>query len=113
MATTENPNYDAILDYWNSKKIVVHKRLNQDMRNAIRRVLRDYTHEELYELIDFYQTILEPGVPTHQKKYFWSYKWGLYEFLMRGVKKFDGQTLENYRKEQSVSAQSYVFKRSK
>lgn len=101
-----------IFDHWNSKKITVHKALSQDMKTQIARALQSYQVEDVKGFIDFYATILEIGVPEDKKKYFWSYKWNLYEFLMRGVKKFDGQTLENYQRRQRFeSPEAIVFKR--
>lgn len=103
-----------VLRYWNSKKIIVHRKLNHDIDTEISRTLRYYTVEEVKGFIDFYATILEPEIPEPQKKYFWTYKWNLYEFLKRGVKKFDGQDPSNYLKKQTVSTGSaVVFKRNK
>ena len=61
MATVEEKQ--AILEHWNSKKIVVHKKINHDLDLAIARQLKYYSVEELKAAIDFYATILEPGVP--------------------------------------------------
>lgn len=103
-----------VLRYWNSKKIIVHKKLNHDLDLEIARILKYYNVEEIKEYIDFYATILEPGTPEPQKKYFWTYKWNLYEFLKRGVKKFDGQDTSNYLKKQTIaSGSAVVFKRQK
>ncbi len=92
-----------LFDHWNSKKIIVHTRLSHDMNLEIARALKYYSLEELIGLIDFYATILEPGVPDHEKRYFWTYRWNLWEFLKRGVKKFDGQELKDYQRRQTVS----------
>lgn len=110
MATTEQKQ--EILRYWNSKKIIVHRKLNHDLDTEISRTLKYYSVEEVKEYIDFYATILEPGVVERDKKYFWTYRWNLYEFLKRGIKKFDGQEPENYLKKQSVaSPEAIIFKR--
>lgn len=93
-----------VLEYWNDKKITQHKRLTEDLDRGLGVALRKYTFEELKELIDFYATILEPGVPESQKKYFWTYRWNLWEFLQRGTKKFDGQEVGNYLRKQKVEA---------
>lgn len=103
----------AVLRHWNGKGIIVHRKLTHDLDLEISRTLRHYSLEEVFGFIDFYATILEPGVPERQKKYFWSYKWNLWEFLRRGVKKFDGQTPENYlRKQTTATPEAIVFKRS-
>ena len=109
---TKGQEAQYILDYWNSKKIIVHKRINQDLRNAINRTLKDYPIHEVIELIDFYATILEAGVSERNQKYFWTYKWSLYEFLMRGVRKFDGRELSDFLKKHTVeNTEAVVFKR--
>lgn len=103
-----------IFDYWNSKGIVKHARMNHDLELELARQLKHYRKEELMALIDFYAAILEPGVPEHQKKYFWTYKWNLWEFLKRGVRKFDGQELSSYLRRQNVeSPKAIIFKRGK
>jgi hypothetical protein len=102
-----------ILKYWNSKKIIVHRKLTPDISTEISRIGKYYSVEEIKEFIDFYETILEPGVPENQKKYFWTYKWNLYEFLKRGLKKFDGQEPKNYLKKQFVAqTEAIVFTRN-
>jgi len=110
MATQEHK--DTVLKHWNSKKIIVHRRINQDIDTALNRTLKFYPVEEVMEMIDFYSTILEVGVPEDKQKYFWTHKWNLYEFLMRGVKKFDGHEPSNYLKKQTVqNTEALVFKR--
>lgn len=102
----------GLYDYWNSKGIVVHKRITRQMSNEMAVVLKDYTVDEVKEMIDTYATILEPGVPAHEKKYWWTHKWNFYEFLARGVKKFYGQDPENFRKNQKIDApEAVVFTR--
>ena len=109
---TETQKQD-IFRRWNEKGIVVHRRMTHDIGLAISRALRDYTKEEVFEFMDFYATILEPGVKDDDKKYFWSYRWGLVEFLQRGIRKFDGQEISNYLRKQKVdSPQAIVFKRT-
>lgn len=104
---------EEVLEHWNSKKIIVHKRLNHDMSTEIARTLKYYTMEEVKEFIDLYATILEPGVPEAKQKYWWTYKWNLYEFLKRGIKKFDGHEASDYQKTHTVEAEALVFKREK
>lgn len=86
------------------------------MENALEKALKEYSVEELKEMIEFYATILEAGVPEKEQKYFWSYKWNLFEFLTRGLKKFDGKTLADYKKQGAGDAEkkkTYTFKRVK
>lgn len=101
-----------IFEYWNTKKIVRSKRLTSDTKREIKRALKDYSIDEIKEFIDFYETILEPGVDEKDKKYFWTYKWNLYEFLRRGINRFDGQEPSNYLRNQKVAdSKVIVFKR--
>lgn len=110
MATA--PQKKELLDYWNGKKIVLHKKLNYEANKQITITLKHYTMEEVKELMDLYATILEPGVEEDDKQYFWSYKWGLYEFLKRGVPKFYGQEASSYKKRHRIATpEAIVFKR--
>lgn len=102
-----------VFDYWNSKKIAVHKKMNHDLDLELGKALKVYEVEELKELIDLYATIFEPGIPERDKKYFWTHKWNMYEFLVRGVRKFDGQTADAYLKRQVTDRPEGIsFKRS-
>lgn len=107
MATTQEK--EEVFNHWNTKNIVQHRRMNADINKALVRTLQYYPVAEVKDLIDFYATILEPGVPELQKVYFWSYKWNLYEFLMRGIKKFDGQETTNYLKNKTPQVEAIVF----
>lgn len=101
-----------ILEFWNSKGIIVHKRITPDIDVELSRIGKYYSIEEIKEFIDFYTTILEPGIEEKDKKYFWSYKWNLYEFLKRGIKKFDGQEPSNYLRKQRIDVpKAVIFKR--
>jgi hypothetical protein len=105
---------EAVFNYWNKQKIVVHRRINQDIETALNRTLKYYPVEEVFEFIDLYATILEIGVPEEKQKYFWTHKWNLYEFLIRGIKKFDGRDASQYLKQQTVqNSDALVFKRKK
>lgn len=110
MATKQQK--EMLLQHWNSKKIIIHKRVTPDAERELTKLLKHYTLEEIFELVDFYATILEPGVPEHEQKYFWTHKWNLFEFLRRGVPKFDGQEPDSYRKQQMAQqTEALVFKR--
>ena len=73
---------EAIFEYWNGKGIIQHRRMTDRIKRSINGALRDYTEEEICTAIDNYKTIL------FDDKYYWSYKWGLREFLQRGIDKF-------------------------
>lgn len=109
---TKQEKQQQIFEHWKSKNIVNHMRLTTDMKAEINRALKDYPVEEVKTYIDFYAEILEVGTSDDDKKYFWSYKWTLGEFLRRGIKKFDGQSTSNYLRKQKVAApQAVIFKR--
>lgn len=113
MATIKEKKED-ILRYWNSKKIIVHRKMNSDLDKELGSILKWYEVEDVKEVIDLYATIIEIGVPENRQKYFWTHKWNLYEFLKRGIRKFDGHTPEDYLKQQFVpdTAEAVVFKRN-
>lgn len=76
-------NIQEIFDHWNSKNIIVHRNMTDKIKRSIKSALKDYKQEEICKAIDNYATIL-----SNSDKYFWSYKWGLREFLQRGIDKF-------------------------
>ena len=101
-----------IFEYWNEKKIMVHKNLTTIYRTEIKKALKDYGEEDLKDLIQLYATILEKGKAQHEKKYFWTYQWNLYEFLKRGLPKFDGKSADDYKKTQWIeSPEAIIIKR--
>ncbi|MTI48246.1 MAG: hypothetical protein FH761_10415 [Firmicutes bacterium] len=77
-------NNNSIFDHWNQKGIIKHKKLNQKMKNAISKILKDYTVEELKESIDHYAEMY------HSDYKYCNYKWGLDTFINReeGCTKF-------------------------
>jgi hypothetical protein len=110
---TIQENKKEIFDHWNSKGIVVHKRMGDGLAGEIGACLKKYDIETIKETIDLYAEIMEIGLPLEKRKYFWTYKWNLSEFLMRGVKKFDGQEASNYLRRQEIDTPTaVVFKRS-
>ena len=93
-ADTTTPQ-ERIFQRWNSKGIIQHRKLTDKIKRAINGSLQDYTEEEICRAIDNYATILADD------RYYWSYKWGLREFLMRGLDKFldFDVAAQNYRKD--------------
>jgi len=77
-------NIYSVFAHWNSKGIITHKSLSDKMKGHINARLEKFTPEEIMEAIDNYAMVL------HGEEYFWSYKWGLGEFLTRenGFEKF-------------------------
>lgn len=76
-------NINYIYSHWNSKEIIIHKKINDTISKHINARLKEYSVEELKEAIDNYKTILE------EEKYFLNYKWTLSDFMKpNNVSKF-------------------------
>ena len=92
--TKQKDNTHIVLDHWNAKKIIIHRELTDKLKGHINAKFENYTLEEICEAIDNYDTVLKGD------EYFFSYKWGLGEFLSRenGFVKFttDSDPLTNY-----------------
>jgi predicted phage replisome organizer len=73
-----------IFNYWNTKNIIVHKTLTDDISKAIEKALKTYNETEIKTCIDRYATVL------NDKSYFLNYKWSLKDFLSRkdGISSF-------------------------
>ena len=84
-----------IYEYWNLQEIIVHRKLREDIKSEIRKVLKKYNITEIKKMIDLYTTIL------HGEEYFWDYKWNLVEFLQRGLRQFEGKGTDDYLKEEN------------
>ena len=80
--TTQKKVYIVIFDLWNSLGILKHKKLTDDMKQAIDRVLRDYSLEDVSQAIKNYAEILKCD------QYYFKYSWTLKDFLRRGLEKF-------------------------
>ena len=95
-----------IFDYWNEKKIHVHRNI-KDFENKIKNALKEHSVEEIKLAIDHYKEILD------NPNYFYKYKWTLNEFLGRekGYEEFldNGNKWENYKffKEKEKSKNPY------
>lgn len=85
---------ESIYSHWNSKKIIVHKKMTSEIIKAIDKALRSYSVNEIIHAIDVYSEIL-------QSDYYFNYKWGLKDFLNRnnGISTFmeDGSNNVNYK----------------
>ena len=67
---------DNIFDYWNSKGIIKHKKITQEIKKEVTKVLKEYSAEEVKQAIDVYSEILN-------SEFYFSHKWSLSEFLKR------------------------------
>lgn len=72
----------VIFKLWNKQKIIVHKKLTDDIKSAIGRALKEHSHEEISEAIKNYAEILKG------EQYYFKYSWTLKDFLKRGLEKF-------------------------
>jgi len=88
-------SFENIFNFWNKQKIVEHKKLTDKMKTKINSALKEYSLEDIKKSISNYSTVLS------NKKYFWSYKWTLEDFLVRGLTKFLDVPLKNYETEES------------
>lgn len=82
-----------IFNHWNAMHVKVHQKLTDAMKRKINTVMKDYPEQQVIDAISVYAEIL------HSDEYWWDYKWGLEEFLQRGLKKFDDPVIarNNYR----------------
>lgn len=73
-----------IFNYWNSKNIIVHRELTNNINKSINKALKTYTEEAIKEYIDRYDKVLK------DKSWFFDYKWSLENFLNRkdGISSF-------------------------
>lgn len=85
--------YKDIFDYWNKKKIIIHRNLDKATESKINAKLKDYTADEIKDAIHIYSEILKSD------EHWFSYKWTLKDFLQRGLEKFIDADIadENYK----------------
>lgn len=93
--TLTKENIYTLFEYWNSLKIIIHRDVSK-FKPHLNAALEKYSLDELKEAMFNYKTVLESD------RHFWTYKWGLEEFLSRknGVDKFltVNNPLENFLK---------------
>lgn len=84
---------EEIFNYWNSKKIIKHNNLREDIKKAIKKATKSYSIDEIRQAIDTYSDILKSN-------YYFNYKWNLKDFLNRNnaISTFmeDGSNKANY-----------------
>ena len=84
---------ENIFNYWNSKGIIKHKKITQEIKREATKVLKEYSAEEVKQAIDLYSEILK-------SEFYFSYKWSLSDFLKRnnGISTFmeEGSNKANY-----------------
>ena len=91
-----------IFEYWNNKRIIAHREITTDIEKSIEKALKTYTEDEIKTYIDRYDKALK------DKKYFFSYKWTLKDFLNRkdGISSFtdEGSKWINYLEQRGGSS---------
>ena len=87
--------YTVVFNFWNSQKIISHKKLSEDIKRAIKTALDTYSERELCQAIGNYAEILK------DEGYYFKYRWTLKDFLKRGLEKFLDLDIAkaNYRKD--------------
>ena len=61
------------------------------MKNKIKATLKDYSESDIEKAIKRYSKVV------HGAEYYFNYKWGLFEFLQRGISQFDNDVcFDNY-----------------
>ena len=103
--TTDIYIYD-IFDYWNSKGIIKHRSINQQMKSHIKARLKEYTVDELKKAILNYSTVL------NNDEYYWTHKWSLQDFMKpNNVTRFvdEAEPLINFLKKSKRSSASRII----
>jgi hypothetical protein len=102
----ENNNIYTILEHWNSKNIknLDFKKETKVREKTIKKLrvwLKDYSSDEIIEAINNYAFII-----SNPDKFFFTYKWQLWEFLDRGLVNFltKNKPFENFRKDRREKA---------
>lgn len=88
----------TVFEFWNAQKIVEHRDILK-FESCIKSKLKYFTPEEIIQAVKNYKTVLDS--PDH----FFTYRWGLSEFLSRkgGLEKFldQAEPLKNFLNRQS------------
>jgi hypothetical protein len=90
---------EKIYTHWNSTGVLIkHKKINDKISRAILSALKDYSSDEIKSAIDNYEAVI-----SDPSKYFFTYQWGLKDFLSRGLEKFltSANPLTNFLKDKT------------
>lgn len=91
----DNNIYLSLFEFWNSYKIICHKKFTDTMKKHIKaRIEEGYTEDELKGAINNYAVVLKSD------EYYFSYKWTLQEFMQpKNVVKFtdEANPFETYK----------------
>lgn len=104
--TNKKNIYLEIYNTRNNKNITQHKKLNEEIKKSIEKILQDLSESEVIQAIENYATIY------HSDKTYFKHKWTLSEFLSRknGARVFLYKSEEDYLdkdKKQSKKNENY------
>lgn len=101
-----NPNKTNIIrlnniySHFNSKNIIQHRKLNEQISKTIAKALKEYSEEEIIQAIDNYAKVLNSN-------YYYNHKWTLEKFLKQknGLQEFleTGSVWINYKSSMNKS----------
>jgi predicted phage replisome organizer len=101
LSNSYSSSFSSIFDYWNSKDIIKHRELTEEISKSIDKALKKYSEEEIKCYIGRYAEVLK------DTEYFFSYKWTLAQFLSRkeGISSFadDGDKWVSYQSNKNRS----------
>ena len=91
---SNNSNKDiyTIFEFWNNAKVVIHRTMSDKVKGHINARLKDYSVEEICKAIENYSVVVKG------EQYYWTHKWGLGDFLLRGLDQFkdESEPLKNF-----------------
>ena len=70
-----NNDEEEIFEYWNTKGLVKHKKINKNISEAISKALKEYEIDDILDAIDNYEEVV------HDQTYFFDTIWPLDKFL--------------------------------
>jgi len=85
-------NIYTIFEFWNNTKVLVHRKMSDKLRGHINASLSNFSVEEICKAITNYSVVVKG------EQYYWTHKWRLDEFLLRGLDKFldENEPLKNF-----------------
>lgn len=74
--------YEEVINYWNSKNIILVRQVTAKLKTQINRLFKDYKIKDIKKAIDTYDLVLKSD------KHYYTFKWTLPDFLNRSLDKF-------------------------